>query len=199
MTYARLSVIEPHRNGYSHIHDALFVEDPKDVVCDVDVLPALDSHLTAVAQAQPRNHGPDAVDVRPSPDRKRLSGDPADAPPITPLSREVTKLLGGLAPHDEDEDRNPNVPNVLQAKRGRIRFYALLWATGIPQWRPDRDTFQMLVKASQELFGTIEDVEEGYADPVDVDTKPRGSSATVKVNEREVAFERINAEDALDA
>lgn len=196
MAYARLSVLEPHRNGYGHIHDALWINDRENVLGETDIYPVLDAHLRAVDQAQPRNHGPDAVDVRHDPERQHFDADPQGVPPVTALSREVTKFLGGLTPHGEGQERNQDVPNVLQANKGPLRFYALLWASGIRQWRPDRTVFPHLVKASQEWYtdeNATDDVET-FPSPEDVSTS--SGTETVDVNARQIAFEPFEAGDS---
>ncbi|AQL41213.1 hypothetical protein BV210_00135 [Halorientalis sp. IM1011] len=195
LQYARLSVLEPHGNGYPHIHDALWVNDPDAVLCETDIYPAVDAHLDAVEQAQPRNHS-DAVEVRHDPERRKYPSDPKGSHPTTPLPREVTKYLAGLAPHDEDSDRKGNVPNVLQANRGPLRFYALLWASGIRQWRPDQQLFQRFVTLSQDWYGADdgerETNTETYPDPEDIDTS--SGIETVDIDSRPVDYEPFVAD-----
>jgi hypothetical protein len=196
LTYARLSVLEPHRNGYAHIHDALWTHDPQNLIGETDIYPALDAHLRAVDQAQPRNHGPDAVDVRHDPERRHYESDPKGQRPTTALPREMTKYLGGLAPHDEDTERQQNVPNVLQSKQGTLRFYALLWARGIRQWRPDRQgVFKHLVKASQEWWeeDNSETTDtETFPTPRDIDTN--SETQTFDIAARPVSYEPFKTE-----
>lgn len=191
LTYARLSVLEPHRNGYSHIHDGLWIEDPDAVVSETDICPALDAHLRAVDQAQPRNHGPDAVDVRHAPEVDVSHEDPPNGP-TSALPRELVKYLAGLAPHGEGDERNPDVPNVLQAATGPLRFYALLWATGRRQWRPDRTVFKHLVESSQKWYENegddADNDAETYPTPKDVDSN--SGASTVNVEPRNVTFEK---------
>jgi hypothetical protein len=187
MRFARLSVLEPHRNGYAHIHDGLWIEDPDNLLDEMDIMPAVDSHLRAVPQARPRNHGPDAVDIRTNPDTKQFT---TDKPATTALPRELTKFLGGLAPFDESEERDFNVPNVLQMSKSRLRFYALIWATGKRQWVPDQSYFRRFVMASQEWYGIENDEQqtETYIDPKDFDSG--GGVDTVTVEGRDIEFER---------
>jgi hypothetical protein len=198
LAYARLSVLEPHRNGYGHIHEGLWVNDPDDVVDEIDIEPAVEAHLRAVDQAQPRNHT-NAVDVRNTPKRAHLDGDPQDQPPTTALPRELTKYLGGLAPHDESQPRNPNAPNVVQAAVGPLRFYTLLWAMGVRQWRPDAKEFPCLVKASQSWWGDdggeAHDEQETYPDPEDIKSDSQQSKVTV--DSRPVDFEPFEAKSPL--
>ncbi|MFC7133747.1 MULTISPECIES: hypothetical protein [Salinibaculum] len=193
LTYARLSVLEPHSNGYAHLHDALWVHDPEGVVGETDIYPAVDAHVRAVDQARPRYHGPDAVEVRHNPARREYDGDPDGVPLATALPREMTKYLGGFGP-DDGERSNPSVPNVLQSDRGPMRFFALLWATGIRQWRPDQSVFPHLVNASQGWWGEDgEDDDETYAVPEDIDNSG-GGPEKVTINSRPVAFEPLEAD-----
>ena len=196
LTYARLSVLEPHRNGYSHLHDGLWVNDSENILGETDIYPVLDAHLRAVDQAQPRNHGPDAVSVENNPEARSYPSDPEDAPQTTGLPREATKFLGGLAPHDRDAEREPNVPNVLQADRGPLRFYALLWARGVRQWRPDRQVFPHLVEASQSWYDGESDTDSEYVSPKDIDVSHAGGVSTADVDARPVEFERFKAGDS---
>jgi len=199
LTYARLTVLEPHQNGYAHLHDGLWVHDPSSVLGETDIYPATDAHLRAVQQAQPRNHGPDAVSVEQAPERQRYDADPKGVPLTTALPRELTKHLGGLAPRDEDTERNPTIPNVLQAKKGPLRFYALLWASGLRQWRPDQSgVYDRLVAASQQWFGdsddsTSSDDKETYPQPEDIDTD--SPNPTVDIDARPVEFEAFDGGD----
>lgn len=192
LQYARLTVLEPHANGYAHVPDALWIHDPRNEVSDADILPAVEAHLDAVPQAAGKAHElTAAITVKHSPERRRFPNDPPDVPPCTALPREMTKDLAGLMPRDGDA--KPKVPPVLQATRGRQRFYATLWARGVPQWRPDRRTgsladrgdlkFGDLVKASQAEWGNVEPdraeaVPDGYGGDrqgrpmVDVDGRP---------------------------
>lgn len=199
LKYARLSVLEPHGNGYAHVHDALWIEDPDGVVSESDIYPALDSHLNAVPQAQPRNHGPSAVDVRHNPDLRRYPSDPEDVPPATALPRELTKHLGGLSFFEDGVEASENVPNVLQRDRGRIRFYALLWATARRQWRPDRGVFPRLVGASQAWYGGVDDDDGdgGAIPPEDISTS--SGTPTVDVDARPVDFQPVNADNSLQS
>lgn len=197
LTYARLSVLEPHRNGYAHLHDALWVNDPENVLSETDIYPAIDAHLRAVDQAQPRNHGPDAVSVDHVPETESYPSDPKGSPPTTALPREVTKYLGGLAPHNEDTEREASAPNVVQADRGPLRFYALLWARGVRQWRPDRSVFPHLVKASQDWYGDGgEDTDTEYVNPEDIDVTHSRGVPTVDVDARPISFEQYKAGDS---
>ncbi|QSG09349.1 hypothetical protein [Halapricum desulfuricans] len=201
LTYARLSVLEPHANGYAHIHDALWVKDPDAVLSDVDILPAVDAHLDAVEQARPRNHGPAAVDVRHDPegrDRENretaLVGD--GVPESTALPPELCKYLGGMAEYDGSS--NANIPRVLQADTGPLRFYALLWARGIRQWRPDQSEFPRFVGISQYWYDDdsgSDDVEETVA-PEDIENG--GGVDRVDVEGRPTDFEKYNAGGAMD-
>jgi len=194
LTYARLSVLEPHRNGYGHVHDALWIHDPEDTVQEADIYPAIDAHLRAVQQAQSENHGPGTVSVEHDPETVSRPSDPDDVPPTTALPREVTKFLGGLAPHESGTERTESVPNVLQTNRGPLRFYALLWATGTRQWRPDREVFPHLVKASQTWYGDDDGVEDDgtYPSPEDLDTARSDGVPTVDVSARAVDFEPVD-------
>lgn len=187
MKFVRLTVLEPHRNGYGHVHDGLWVQDPDDLLGKMDVMPAVDAHLRNISQARPHNHGPDAVDVRTSPEARAYTSDQL---PTTKLPRELTKFLGGFAPFDESENQNPNVPPVLQMSKSRLRFYALLWARGLRQWRPDQTYFPHFVKASQEWYGTdkADDNTETYIEPEDIDSG--GSAETVTVEGRDIEFKR---------
>lgn len=197
LTYARLSVLEPHRNGYGHVHDGLWVHDPDGMIDEGDVRPAVESHLRGVPQARPSNHADGAISVHHDPDRVQSDAAPDDAPPTTALPRELTKQLGGFAPFDDDRDRRAEAPPVVQADRGRLRFYALLWARGVRQWRPDQSVFPHLVDASQKWFGPLDDAAEGQAAPTDVETDGHSGVATVDADGRPVAFERINPPDAV--
>jgi len=188
LQYARLSVVEPHRNGYSHIHDGLWVNDPENVLDELDILPAVDSHLRAVVQAQPRYHGPDAVSVKHNPEGKPQDNDPVGVPVAGALPRELVKYLGGLAPHRDGVTATTEAPNVVQADRGPLRFYALLWATGAYQWRPDRGLFQRFVKLSQDWYDDGEDTDV-HVDPEDVDTDTSSGRPTVNIDSRDVSFE----------
>ena len=198
LTYARLSVLEPHRNGYAHLHDGLWIEDPDELLGDVDIMPAIDSHLDGVNQARPRNHGPDAVSVRHDP-RGRDGENGLDShrenavPESGALPRELCKYLGGLV--DYDDSVNPSIPRVIQADRGPLRFYALLWATGKRQWRPDQSEFDRFVGMSQYWYDDdVEDdpEEETYPDPEDMDTG--NGVERVETNPRPIDFARYQAE-----
>jgi len=195
LTKARLSVLEPHKSGYPHLHDALWVHDPEDVLDETDIYPALDSHLSAVPQAQSKNHGPSAVDVRHNPDRRAYPSDPEDVPPASALPREMTKYLGGLTSPESDTTPSQNVPNVLQKDRGILRFYALLWACGVRQWRPDRTVFLHLVKASQNWYASNNDddsTDTDYTTPEDVDEN--STTPTVDADARPVDYEPFTAD-----
>lgn len=189
LQYARLSVVEPHNNGYGHIHDGLWVNDPENVLGELDILPAVDSHLRAVEQAQPRYHGPNAVSVRHDPEGKRLESDPVGVPVAGALPRELVKYLGGLAPHGDGVTATTAAPNVVQADRGPLRFYALLWATGACQWRPDRGLFQYFVKLSQDWYEGGDDDSAMYVDPEDIDVDSENTTATVDIRSRPTAFQ----------
>jgi hypothetical protein len=194
LQYGRLSVLEPHRNGYGHIHDGLWVNDPDAVLDDIDILPAVDAHLKAVPQAQPRNHGPGSVSVRHDPkgrqSEKRVpDADTNSVVESTALPPELSKYLAGMAEYDDSS--NSNVPRVLQTDRGPLRFYALLWATGIRQWRPDHGMFDHLVKASQEWYREEDQQTEDtdFVSPQDIAN--HSGIETVDVDARPVDFERI--------
>jgi hypothetical protein len=191
LTYARLSVLEPHQNGYPHVHDALWIDDPLNVVDEIDIEPVRDAHLRAVEQAQQKSHGTDSISVEHDPETRSFSGDPDGVPATTALPREVTEYLGGFAP--DDGERNPEVPPVLHADRGPLRFYALLWTRGVRQWRPDRRVFPRLVAASQ---GWYDDEAETHTEPADVDVDHSDSDGVpmVDVSGRAVDFEPIDAD-----
>lgn len=201
LTYARLSVLEPHGNGYAHIHDGLWVHDPDGVLGETDIYPAIDAHLRAVDQAQPRHHGSSAVSVKRDPEAKEYDADPRGVPVASALPRELTKFLGGLAPHDGNTERQPHIPNVLQAERGPLRFYALLWARGIRQWRPDRrGAFKHLVKASQEWWDHDSDTDNSgtekttYPEPEDITVDSDSEAPRVDIDARPIDFEPFEAE-----
>jgi hypothetical protein len=196
LTYARLSVVEPHQSGYAHLHDGLWVNDPENVIGETDIYPALDAHLRAVDQARPRNHGPDAVSVHQNPETESHPSDPEGSPPTTGLPREATEFLGGFAPHEKDVEREENAPNVLQSEKGPLRFYALLWARGVRQWRPDRTVFPHLVKASQDWYDNGGDIDTEYVTPEDIDVARDGGVSTVDVDARPITFKRFNAGDS---
>lgn len=199
LTFARLSVLEPHRTGYAHIHDGLWIKDPADIVDTSDIRPALESHCRAVPQARLGAHGPNAVRVEHYPDRRSFPSDPQGVPPTTALPRELTKLLGGFAPHEETTERGPSTPPVCQSDAGPLRFYALLWARGLRQWRPDQSVFPRLVGASQEWFGPVEDVESARPMPRDATNYGGGGGVeTQDVEARPVDFEQYVSDGEED-
>jgi hypothetical protein len=204
LTYARLSVVEPHQHGYAHVHDGLWVHDPDDVVDASTIEPALEAHVRGVPQAQPSRHDPErALSVEHAPARQSRASDPEGAPPTTALPRELTKLLGGFVPHGRDSSLENGVPPVLQASNGRLRFYALLWARGLRQWRPDQSVFPRLVEASQEWWSALDQSDDGSPSPADLDTdggsdaEAVGTVETVDADGRAVAFDRPSADDTL--
>lgn len=190
--YCRVSVLEPHRDGYAHIHDGLWIHDTDGQVCRSAFEPVVDAHLNAVSTAKAKNHGlSDAVSVEQSPPSVTYPNDPADAPPSTGLPRELTKFLGGFMPYDGE--RNEYTPPVLQAERGRLRFFSLLWARSASQWRhSDSDVWERLLNAARELWRDS----DGYDD---ADTTPDESTVgdgvdTITVDACPVDFSRATGD-----
>lgn len=200
-TYARLTVLEPHQNGYAHLHDGLWIEDPERTICEMDIEPAVDAHLDAVPQAQPHNHGAGTVHVRHDPKGRGaafgsngIDGD--GVPQSGALPRELTKFLPAFADSTPSSERNRTAPPVLDADRGPLRYYALLWARGLRQWRPDQSVFPRLVNASQQWFGEApedgETDDEVFVSPEDMAT--HSGVETVDVSARPTDFERFESD-----
>lgn len=199
--FARLTVLEPLRNGYVHVHDGLWTEGD---VSPEQIRPAVAAHVRHVPQADPDNHGDGAVSIRNDPDRRHHPDDPEGVPPTTALPRELTKHLGGFAPFRDDDghipERKPDVPNVLQAENGRVRSFALLWARGgsVRQYRPDQmdresdhHGFNHLVTLSQELFGDAADADKPIPEDLRDGDGPRdGGIELVGVDARPTSFTR---------
>jgi hypothetical protein len=196
LQFARYSVLEPHRNGYTHQHDALLINGD---VGAAALRPALDAHVRNVPQARPEFHGEDAIVAETDPETWSYPADPEGAPPVSALPREMCKSLGaflGTSPDDDSEDTDGEakmVPPVLRADAGPRRFAALLWARGVRQFRPGRRLFPHLVAASQSEFGSATEP------PSDVDPNPDppavvgGGVERVDTDPREITFERSNA------
>jgi hypothetical protein len=202
LTYARLTVVEPHNNGYAHLHDGLWIHDPRGVVDETDIYPAVDAHVRAVDQAQPRHHGPDAVNVRHDPDRQGFDNAPDGIPLTTALPRELTKHLAGLNSDDSDgtdDGKQMDIPNVLQSSTGALRLYATLWATGKRQWRPDRQEFKYLVGVSQEAFNQATAGDDNTVieiNPEDIDND--SDDPTEDIKGRSIPFEPFDGGEPAD-
>jgi hypothetical protein len=197
LQYARLTVLEPHADGYAHVHDGFWIHDPDGVVCPNVFDPVIDAHLENVPAARPRNHSiTDAVSVRHNPARLTFPSDPENVPTATALPRELCKYLPAYASDTDGTDgreTDAETPPVLDCPRGRRRFYALLWARGpsVRQWRPSqRGVWSHLLDASRELFD-IETTDE-HDTPSDFDLE---SLPTLReVSPRPVAFSRPTAD-----
>ena len=137
-----LAILEPHKNGYVHIHIGVFVKGP--VVVE-QFQPVIDAHLRNCPGASQEAHQLIDDDGEEDTVRVRRSSHPSRENGVENLGAYLAAYMAG-----EYGAEATDMPDYIQ------RFYATMWATGRQWFRPSNGS-QELMKPESDDEPTVEE------------------------------------------